>query len=67
MNAYTVTWTTQVMAESPIFAAVKADEVMKDPNSTALEFEVRQEGRNATVKVNISDLQEYINKQEIPA
>mgnify|MGYP000222536581 CR=1 FL=1 len=55
MNRYHVSWYIDIEAETHEAAAAQALEIQRDPNSWSSVFEVRQDGDEATVKVDLED------------
>lgn len=63
MKEYTVEWVIQVTASCPRDAAVKAQEIQRDPESRATCFVVWDDQANATIPYNI-DLEEPCEKRD---
>lgn len=55
---YLVTWSIDIEATSPEAAAEMAREIQRDPTSTANVFEVRRQGQDEVVRVDLDDLPE---------
>lgn len=59
MNNYTVTWTIDLEANSPVDAARKALEIQRDPGSIATFFTVMGNLSSKTIDV---DLEDYLSE-----
>jgi hypothetical protein len=55
MNRYYVSWHIDIEAKTPRAAAERALKIQRDPDSWSSVFEVRQDGDEATVEVDLND------------